>query len=69
MLGGEGGGEGGFVAAARIHNLTLLTKGQKILGYPYVNSVWKIIIGGIYAVSKYANMIIGVIIKEGKPNY
>lgn len=28
------------VATARIHNLTLLTKDQKILDYPYVKSVW-----------------------------
>jgi PIN domain nuclease of toxin-antitoxin system len=29
-----------IVAAARIHNLTLLTKDQKILDYPHVKSTW-----------------------------
>jgi PIN domain nuclease of toxin-antitoxin system len=29
-----------IVATARIHNLTLLTKDQKILDYPHVKSVW-----------------------------
>ncbi len=29
-----------IVAAARIHNLTLLTKDQKILDYPHVKSIW-----------------------------
>lgn len=29
-----------IVAAARIHDLTLLTKDQKILDYPHVKSVW-----------------------------
>ena len=29
-----------IVATARVHNLTLLTKDQKILDYPNVKSVW-----------------------------
>jgi len=29
-----------IVASARIHNLTLLTKDQKILNYPHVKSAW-----------------------------
>ena len=29
-----------IVATARVHNLTLLTKDQKILDYPYVKSIW-----------------------------
>ena len=29
-----------IVAAARIHNLTLLTRDQKIRAYPYVKSTW-----------------------------
>ena len=29
-----------IVATSRVHNLKLLTKDQKILDYPYVNSFW-----------------------------
>ena len=29
-----------IVATSRIHNLTLVTKDQKIIDYPYVNAVW-----------------------------
>ncbi|WP_419657422.1 VapC2: tRNA(fMet)-specific endonuclease [Desulfosarcina variabilis str. Montpellier] len=29
-----------IVSTARIHSLTLVTKDQKILDYPYVNSTW-----------------------------
>ena len=29
-----------IVASARVHNLTLLTKGLKILDYPHVKSIW-----------------------------
>ena len=29
-----------IVATARVHNLTLLTKDQKILDYPQVNALW-----------------------------
>jgi len=29
-----------IVATARVHNLTLLTKDQKILAYPNVKSIW-----------------------------
>ena len=29
-----------IVATARIHNMTLITKDQKIIDYPYVEAVW-----------------------------
>ena len=29
-----------IVATARVHNLTLLTKDQRILDYPHVRSIW-----------------------------
>lgn len=29
-----------IVATARVHNLSLVTKDQKILGYPHVKTIW-----------------------------
>ena len=29
-----------IVATARINNITLITKDKKILGYPYVETIW-----------------------------